>query len=113
MKAELVENGGFDVNIRLCFFSLLFFFYLLINFLHNCKSTIDNSDAGISTHPLLISQGSLDTASTRTQRALRHRRYQYLQLSNPRSSNPPVILQRYMLVKHCVSLIIKVNILII
>ncbi|XP_024868314.1 E3 ubiquitin-protein ligase HUWE1 isoform X2 [Temnothorax curvispinosus] len=49
---------------------------------------------GISTHPLLISQGSLDTASTRTQRALRHRRYQYLQLSNPRSSNPPVILQR-------------------
>ncbi|XP_020278772.1 E3 ubiquitin-protein ligase HUWE1 isoform X2 [Pseudomyrmex gracilis] len=53
---------------------------------------------GISTHPLLISQGSLDTASTRTQRqhALRQRaqRYQYLQLSNPRSSNPPVILQR-------------------
>ncbi|XP_036141020.1 E3 ubiquitin-protein ligase HUWE1 isoform X8 [Monomorium pharaonis] len=52
---------------------------------------------GISTHPLLISQGSLDTASTRTQRALRHRRYQYLQLSNPRSTNPPVILQRYIL----------------
>ncbi|KAL6427456.1 hypothetical protein ACFW04_008764 [Cataglyphis niger] len=49
---------------------------------------------GISSHPLLISQGSLDTASTRTQRALRQRRYQYLQLSNPRSSNPPVILQR-------------------
>ncbi|XP_011333015.1 E3 ubiquitin-protein ligase HUWE1 isoform X1 [Ooceraea biroi] len=49
---------------------------------------------GISTHPLLISQGSLDAASTRTQRALRQRRYQYLQLSNPRSPNPPVILQR-------------------
>ncbi|XP_070171266.1 E3 ubiquitin-protein ligase HUWE1 isoform X5 [Polyergus mexicanus] len=59
------------------------------------QHNIENQDiASISTHPLLISQGSLDTASTRTQRALRQRRYQYLQLSNPRSSNPPVILQR-------------------
>ncbi|XP_018052863.1 PREDICTED: E3 ubiquitin-protein ligase HUWE1 isoform X6 [Atta colombica] len=49
---------------------------------------------GISTHPLLISQGSLDTASTRTRVLRRARQYQYLQLSNPRSSNPPVILQR-------------------
>ncbi|XP_072752701.1 E3 ubiquitin-protein ligase HUWE1 isoform X5 [Anoplolepis gracilipes] len=59
------------------------------------QHNIENQDiASISTHPLLISQGSLDTASSRTQRALRQRRYQYLQLSNPRSSNPPVILQR-------------------
>ena len=47
---------------------------------------------GINTHPLLVAQGSLDTANNRN-RLLRQRRYQ-LQLANPRHSNPPVILQR-------------------
>jgi len=86
------------MNDRLCF-SLLFFLYLLFNFLHDSKMyNSNNSDAGISTHPLLISQGSLDTASTRTRVLRRARQYQYLQLSNPRSSNPPVILQRYVFI---------------
>ncbi|XP_076681578.1 HECT, UBA and WWE domain containing E3 ubiquitin protein ligase 1 isoform X3 [Andrena cerasifolii] len=49
---------------------------------------------GINSHPLLIPQSGLDTANARAQRALRQRRYQYLQLPNPRNPNPPVILQR-------------------
>ena len=44
-------------------------------------------------HPLLMAQGTLDSANGRLPR-LRHRRYQYLQWANPRSPNPPVILQR-------------------
>ncbi|CAD6224794.1 GSCOCG00005556001-RA-CDS [Cotesia congregata] len=50
---------------------------------------------GIGSHPLLLgSGGSLDIANSRAQRALRQRRYQYLQIANPRNSNSPVILQR-------------------
>ncbi|XP_015599094.1 E3 ubiquitin-protein ligase HUWE1 isoform X3 [Cephus cinctus] len=52
---------------------------------------------GISSHPLLMARNNLDVASlptSRAQRLLRQRRYQYLQLSNIRSPNPPVILQR-------------------
>ncbi|XP_015191132.1 PREDICTED: E3 ubiquitin-protein ligase HUWE1 isoform X3 [Polistes dominula] len=49
---------------------------------------------GISSHPILITQGSFDSGNPRAQRVLRHRRYQYLQLSNSRNPNPPVILQR-------------------
>ncbi|KAG8038907.1 hypothetical protein G9C98_003214 [Cotesia typhae] len=50
---------------------------------------------GIGSHPLLLgSGGSLDIANSRAQRALRQRRYQYLQIGNPRNSNSPVILQR-------------------
>lgn len=52
---------------------------------------------GISSHPILIAQGSFDSGNPRAQRVLRHRRYQYLQLSNSRNPNPPVILQRYVL----------------
>ncbi|XP_058791372.1 E3 ubiquitin-protein ligase HUWE1 isoform X2 [Phymastichus coffea] len=48
---------------------------------------------GLASHPLLMAQGSLDTANNRAQRMLRQRRYQF-QLSNPRHANPPVILQR-------------------
>ncbi|XP_053985847.1 E3 ubiquitin-protein ligase HUWE1-like isoform X2 [Hylaeus volcanicus] len=44
---------------------------------------------GINPHPLLI-----PSPSTRAQRAMRQRRYQYLHLTNPRNPNPPVILQR-------------------
>lgn len=46
-------------------------------------------------HPLLISRHNADTSGTvtRTARANRARRYQYLQL-NTRTNNPPVILQR-------------------
>ncbi|XP_066587993.1 E3 ubiquitin-protein ligase HUWE1 isoform X2 [Prorops nasuta] len=55
--------------------------------------TISESNS-INTHPLLLPQASLD-ANNRGQRPYRHRRYQYLQLtSNPRNTNPPVILQR-------------------
>lgn len=46
-------------------------------------------------HPLLISRNNTETNSntvTRTQRANRPRRYQYLLSS--RNPNPPVILQR-------------------
>ncbi|XP_043493606.1 E3 ubiquitin-protein ligase HUWE1 [Polistes fuscatus] len=49
---------------------------------------------GISSHPILITQGSFESGNPRAQRVLRHRRYQYLQLSNSRNPNPPVILQR-------------------
>ncbi|XP_057320129.1 E3 ubiquitin-protein ligase HUWE1-like isoform X1 [Microplitis mediator] len=49
---------------------------------------------GIGSHPLLMGQSSLDIANSRAQRALRQRRYQYLQIANPRNSNSPVILQR-------------------
>lgn len=48
----------------------------------------------LAPHPLLVAQGSLDTANNRTQRMTRSRRYQYLQEPNTRHSNPPVILQR-------------------
>lgn len=46
-------------------------------------------------HPLLISRHNADSTGTvtRTARANRARRYQYLQL-NTRANNPPVILQR-------------------
>ncbi|XP_034939530.1 E3 ubiquitin-protein ligase HUWE1 isoform X2 [Chelonus insularis] len=54
--------------------------------------SVSDSNA-ISSHPLLMAQGGLDAANTRAQRTWRHRRYQYVQI-NPRSSNPPVILQR-------------------
>ncbi|XP_076227161.1 HECT, UBA and WWE domain containing E3 ubiquitin protein ligase 1 isoform X5 [Nomia melanderi] len=49
---------------------------------------------GMNSHPLLIPQSGLDGAHTRVQRALRQRRYQFLQIQNPRNPNPPVILQR-------------------
>lgn len=50
-----------------------------------------------SSHPLLMSRHNVEVSTmsvSRTQRANRQRRYQYLQL-NPRNHNPPVILQRY------------------
>lgn len=54
--------------------------------------------SGIGSHPLLVGQSNLvDTANVRAQRALRQRRFQYLQWTNPRNPNPPVILQRYVL----------------
>lgn len=49
---------------------------------------------GINSHQLLMAQGSLDSSNNRAQRMLRQRRYQ-LQVSNPRHTNAPVILQRY------------------
>ncbi|XP_046484252.1 E3 ubiquitin-protein ligase HUWE1 isoform X1 [Neodiprion pinetum] len=52
---------------------------------------------GINSHPLLMARNNLEAASlpaSRAQRTLRQRRYQYLQLANPRNTNPPVILQR-------------------
>lgn len=52
------------------------------------------SCTGINSHSLLIPQSGLDVPSTRGQRTVRPRRYQYLQLQNPRNPNPPVILQR-------------------
>ncbi|CAH0561864.1 unnamed protein product [Brassicogethes aeneus] len=51
--------------------------------------------SGSIVHPLLMSRNSTETNSntaTRTQRANRARRYQYL--FSPRNPNPPVILQR-------------------
>ncbi|KAG6803233.1 E3 ubiquitin-protein ligase HUWE1 isoform X1 [Apis mellifera caucasica] len=53
-----------------------------------------SESSGINSHSLLIPQGGLDATNTRGQRAVRPRRYQYLQLPNPRNPNPPVILQR-------------------
>ncbi|XP_033329504.2 HECT, UBA and WWE domain containing E3 ubiquitin protein ligase 1 isoform X3 [Megalopta genalis] len=50
---------------------------------------------GMNSHPLLIPQNGLDGSYISAQRALmRQRRYQFLQLQNPRNQNPPVILQR-------------------
>lgn len=54
-----------------------------------------NDQAGSIVHPLLMSRSTNETSSstvTRTQRANRARRYQYL--FSPRNPNPPVILQR-------------------
>jgi hypothetical protein len=51
-------------------------------------------------HPLLMARHNLEVGSitsSRAQRANRQRRYQYLQL-NSRNPNPPVILQRYVVV---------------
>ncbi|XP_029040981.2 LOW QUALITY PROTEIN: E3 ubiquitin-protein ligase HUWE1 [Osmia bicornis bicornis] len=53
-----------------------------------------SESSGINSHPLLTPQGGLDAGGTRAQRALRPRRYQYLQIPNSRNPNPPVILQR-------------------
>lgn len=55
----------------------------------------DNSGDQVIMHPLLLSRHGNDSTQatvSRTQRANRARRYQYL--FNPRNPNPPVILQR-------------------
>ncbi|XP_012277229.1 E3 ubiquitin-protein ligase HUWE1 isoform X2 [Orussus abietinus] len=60
-------------------------------------STAVSENNAISMHPLLMTRNNIDASSlsfSRGQRALRQRRYQYLQLSNSRNPNPPIILQR-------------------
>lgn len=58
-------------------------------------SATPSDQSGSIVHPLLISRGNTESASSsvaRSQRANRARRYQYL--FSPRNPNPPVILQR-------------------
>lgn len=50
-------------------------------------------------HPLIVARRNVATGNlttSRTHRAIRHRRYQYLQV-NTRNPNSPVILQRFVL----------------
>ncbi|XP_076294390.1 HECT, UBA and WWE domain containing E3 ubiquitin protein ligase 1 isoform X3 [Lasioglossum baleicum] len=49
---------------------------------------------GTNSHPFILPHNDINFINSRPQRALRQRRYQFLQIQNPRNQNPPVILQR-------------------